>query len=132
MRSPLASCTTLIAAISALSRPTLIVLIGALASTAYAQDPNAARSLAATCFTCHGTNGVSVNNVPPTLAGMNKDVLLQTLKDFKEGRRTGTIMHQHAKGYTDQQLESIAGYFAAVRPAATAPAATAPAARGGY
>jgi cytochrome c553 len=119
MRSLLLSCNALI-----------VVL--AVASAAYAQDPNAARSLAASCFTCHGTNGVSVNNVPPSLAGMNKDVLLQTLKDFKEGRRTATIMHQHAKGYTDQQLELIAGYFAAVKPAAAAPAATAPAARSGY
>ena len=101
MRSLLLSCNA------------LIVVLGAVASTAYAQDPNAARSLAASCFTCHGTNGVSVNNVPPGLAGMNKDVLLQTLKDFKEGRRTATIMHQHAKGYTDAQLEQIAGYFAA-------------------
>jgi len=119
MRSPLASRTALMAVMVALTSP------------AYAQDPNAARSLAASCFTCHGTNGVSVNNVPPSLAGINKDVLLQTLKDFKEGRRTATIMHQHAKGYTDQQLELIAGYFAAVKSAATAPAATAPA-RGGY
>ena len=110
-----------------LSCNALIVILAALAFSAYAQDPNAVRSLAASCFTCHGTNGVSVNNVPPSLAGMNKDALLQTLKDFKEGRRTGTIMHQHAKGYNDQQLEQIAGYFAAVKPVATAPAA-----RGGY
>ena len=117
MRSQLASCTALMAFISALAAPT------------YAQDPNTARNLAATCFTCHGTNGVSVNNVPPSLAGQNKDYLLQQLRDFRDGKRTATIMHQHAKGYTDQQLELIAAYFAAVKPTATAPA---PAARGGY
>jgi cytochrome c553 len=110
----------------------LTVAIGTFAPAVWAQDPNAARNLAASCSICHGTNGISVNNIPPSLAGMNKDVLLQTLKDFKEGRRTGTIMHQHAKGYTDQQLELIAGYFAAVKPAATPPSAIAPAARGGY
>ena len=85
-------------------------------SVTQAQDVNAARALAATCFTCHGTDGRSVGGVPPSLAGQNKAVLLQQLKEFKEGKRPGTIMPQHAKGYTDAQLEQIAGYFAAVKP----------------
>ena len=116
-------------------KPTLIgaccataLLAAGAAASAQAQDPSAARSLAATCFTCHGTDGRSVGGVPPSLAGRNKGELLQAMKDFKEGKRPATIMHQHAKGYTDQQLEQIAGYFAAVKPG---PAAPAPAARSG-
>jgi cytochrome c553 len=35
-------------------------------------------------------------------------------------------MHQQAKGYSDQQLEVIAGYFASAKPG---PASAAPAAR---
>ena len=111
------------------------ILIGAgciaalLSAPAVAQDPNAARSLAATCFTCHGSDGRSVGGVPPGLAGRDKAELLQTLKDFQSGKRPATIMHQHAKGYTDAQLEAIAGYFAGVK---SGPAAPAPAARGGY
>jgi sulfide dehydrogenase cytochrome subunit len=96
---------------------------------AWAQDPTHARNLAAACFTCHGTDGHSVGGVPPALAGQNKGYLLQQLKDFKAGKRPATIMHQQAKGYSDQQLEIIAGYFAGVKTAAPAPA---PAARGGY
>ncbi len=95
-----------------------IALMGS-ALTVQAQDAagtNAARALAATCFTCHGTDGRSVGGVPPSLAGLNKAVLLQQLKEYKEGKRPGTIMPQHAKGYTDAQLEQIAGYFAAVKP----------------
>jgi cytochrome c553 len=111
------------------------ILIGAgciaalLSAPAEAQDPNAARSLAATCFTCHGSDGRSVGGIPPGLAGRDKAELLQTMKDFQSGKRPATIMHQHAKGYTDAQLEAIAGYFAAVKPGPVAPA---PAARGGY
>jgi len=94
-----------------------------------AQDQVAqVRSLAATCFTCHGNEGRSVGGVPPALAGRDKGELLQALRDFKEGKRPATIMHQHAKGYTDQQLEAIAGYFSAVK---AGPATPAPAARGG-
>jgi cytochrome subunit of sulfide dehydrogenase len=95
----------------------LALLAGPL--TVQAQDASgshAARALAATCFTCHGTEGRSVGGVPPSLAGANKAVMLQQMKDFKEGKRPGTIMPQHAKGYSDAQLEQIAGYFAAVKP----------------
>lgn len=105
----------------------LLVVCGVLTSSALAQDPNAARNLAATCFTCHGTDGISVGGVPPSLAGQNKNYLLQQMKDFKAGKRPATIMHQQAKGYSDAQLEQIAAYFAAVKPAAAAPAV-----RGGY
>jgi cytochrome c553 len=100
-----------------------------MAAPAQAQDPAHARNLAATCFTCHGTDGRSVGGVPPALAGQNKDYLLQQLKDFQSGKRPATLMHQQAKGYTDQQLDAIAGYFAGVK---AGPATPAPAARGGY
>jgi cytochrome subunit of sulfide dehydrogenase len=73
-----------------------------------------ARSLAATCFTCHGTDGRSVGGVPPALAGRDRAELAQQLKDFKAGKRPATIMHQHAKGYTDAQIDQLAAYFAAV------------------
>lgn len=94
--------------------------------TATAADPAHARSLAATCFTCHGTDGHSVDGVPPSLAGQNREYLLKQLQEFRDGKRPATIMHQHAKGYTDEQLALIAGYFAAVTPGRAAPA---PAAR---
>lgn len=100
------------------------VLWTAIGLPAWAQDSVTARSLAATCFTCHGTDGRSVGGVPPSLAGQDKNYMLQTMKDFKSGKRPATVMHQQAKGYTDQQLEQIAGYFASVKPG---PATAAPA-----
>lgn len=115
----------------------MIRLLGAgcilafLAVPAAGQDPkqgtNEARSLAATCFTCHGTDGRSVGGVPPALAGRDKAELLQALKDFKAGTRPATVMHQHASGYSDEQLDLIAGYFSRVKPGPVRPA---PAARG--
>ncbi len=105
------------------------VLAAGFAAPAMAQDPATARSLAATCFTCHGTDGRSVGGIPPSLAGQDKSYLLQQLKEFKAGKRPATIMHQHAKGYTDGQLELIANYFAGVK---AGPGSAAPAARGGY
>lgn len=108
---------------------TAALALWAAAVPAWAQSPEAVRSMAATCFTCHGTDGRSVGGVPPSLAGQNKEYLLQQMRDFRSGKRPATIMHQHSKGYTDQQLEQIAAYFAGVKPG---PAAGAPPARGGY
>jgi len=114
-------------------RPTLVragcaavVLAGCAAASAWAQDPTVARGLAATCTACHGTDGRSVGGVPPSLAGRDKGELLQTMKDFKAGKRPATIMQQHAKGYSDEQIELIADYFSKIKPG---PAAAAPAAR---
>src|SRR5687767_14348045 len=103
-------------------RVLLLALLQSWCAGAYAQDAAYIHSLAATCFTCHGTDGRSVGGVPPSLAGQDRNYLLQQMRDFKTGKRPATIMHQHAKGYTDQQLELIAGYFAAIKPGAGTPA----------
>ena len=47
------------------------------------------------------------------LAGKDKDEMLQKLLDFKNGRKPATLMHQLAKGYTDDELRAISAYFAA-------------------
>ncbi len=84
------------------------------ASGALAQDKAAAaRSLAATCAGCHGTEGRSATKEVPSLAGMPKAQLISQMQVFKDGTRPATVMHQIAKGYTDQQIVELADYFAA-------------------
>lgn len=94
------------------------LLMGATASVSMAQDASAlhARALAATCANCHGTDGRTVDgSAVPSLVGMPKSYMLTQMKAFKDGSRPATVMHQLAKGYTDQQIESIATYFAATK-----------------
>jgi len=80
------------------------------ASAATAQDYQA-RSWAASCAACHGTNGRSAGEVP-SIAGRSKDDLLTILGEFKQGKRkTATVMHQYVGGYSDAELERIAEYF---------------------
>lgn len=76
----------------------------------HAQDVG--RGLAAGCAMCHGTSGHSVGGNEP-LAGMPKDEMVRKFKEFQSGAKPATVMHQLSKGYTDQQLEQIAAYFAA-------------------
>ncbi|MEJ2173546.1 MAG: c-type cytochrome [bacterium] len=76
-------------------------------------DDVAARSMAATCAACHGTAGHSVTKTVESLAGRPKERIVELLQAFKTGKKPATIMQQISKGYTDRQLETIAGYFAA-------------------
>ncbi|THF67213.1 c-type cytochrome [Pseudothauera nasutitermitis] len=87
--------------------------LGATAAQA-AEDPQV-RAWAATCATCHGTNGASATGIP-AIAGLDSERAYTLLKEFKEGTRPATVMHQHAKGYTDEELKSLAAYFSRQRP----------------
>jgi cytochrome c553 len=75
-------------------------------------DPLQVRGWAASCSNCHGTNGRAESG-SESLAGANKDDMIKKMLDFKAGRKPATIMHQLAKGYSDDQIKAIAGYFAA-------------------
>lgn len=92
-----------------------IALIGALclAPGALAQDKNA-RNLAAACAICHGTEGRPAPSAPLIpLAGLPQDHIATQMRAFRDGQRPATVMHQIAKGYTDAQIDAIAGWYAA-------------------
>ena len=89
----------------------LAVLLALAAPTCNAQDASLVRNLAATCANCHGTNGNARDLVKP-LAGVPAANIVAALAEFKAGTRPATIMHQIAKGYTDDQVRLIAAYFA--------------------
>ena len=72
------------------------------------------RVWAAACATCHGTMGKAEPGME-SLAGMPKDEMLQKMLDFKTGKKPATLMHQLAKGYTDEQLQQLAAHFAALK-----------------
>jgi cytochrome c553 len=92
--------------------PLAVLGLAALAAAPAQAEDKAARSMAATCTGCHGTNGVSSGGIP-TIAGTEKDRIVTLMKEFRDGKRPATVMHQHAKGYTDEQIEAIAAWFAA-------------------
>jgi cytochrome subunit of sulfide dehydrogenase len=94
----------------------LLLATGALAQTLDAPAPSTVTSakpayLAANCANCHGTVGNAQGM--PSLAGLKADYISEQMRTFRDGKRPATIMHQLAKGYTDAQIDLIAGYFAA-------------------
>lgn len=82
-----------------------------LCSAAHAQNPDLqARAWAASCAACHGTDGKS-NSAIPSINGQDKQVLLTKLLAYKRDQLPATVMHQHAKGYSDAELERLATHF---------------------
>lgn len=89
------------------------------ASAAFAIDQQSLyiQSLAATCANCHGTQGKGVpEGSLPGLTGLKADYIEAQMKAFKSGERQATIMHQLAKGYSDEQIRLLAAYFASQKP----------------
>ncbi len=77
------------------------------------------RTLAASCAACHGMQGNAMvkeagnaseeNN--PVLAGRSRDDLLSKLLGFRDGTRKATIMHQHSRGLSLEEIDMLATHF---------------------
>jgi cytochrome subunit of sulfide dehydrogenase len=93
-----------------------LAALGSTLAIAQGSDPNLARNLAATCANCHGTDGRSTGGMA-SLAGVASVDIVRKMQDFKAGKTPATIMHQLSKGYSDEQITLIAGWFAAQKPA---------------
>ena len=78
--------------------------------------PKGAASMAAACAMCHGSGGnPAPNSSVVRLASRSAERIVDAMREFKEGKREATIMHQIAKGYSDAEIAAIAKYFEAQR-----------------
>jgi sulfide dehydrogenase cytochrome subunit len=68
--------------------------------------------LADTCAGCHGTDGASVGPATPSIAGLSEAYFNDTMLAFKSGDRPSTVMGRIAKGYSEDEINLMAGYFA--------------------
>lgn len=89
-----------------------------LGVTAHAQskDPAVfqAEVWAASCMACHGPDG-RAEGTGLAIGGRPAKDLLDKLLGYKSGQLKGTIMQQHAKGYSDEELARIADHFSALK-----------------
>lgn len=83
----------------------------ALSGATFAATPSA-EMLSNTCFGCHGPNGNSAGPAIPSIAGMAETYLVDVMNQYKEGTRASTIMTRIAKGYSNEEIESMSGWFA--------------------
>ena len=62
------------------------------------------------CLLCHGT--AAATGGMPVLKGQDPAVIAAALRDYRDGKRHGTIMPRIAKGYDDGVIDALAAYLA--------------------
>ena len=79
-----------------------------------AGDAQAGAAKAALCAACHGQNGVSSNPLWPSLAGQQEAYLAKQIAAFRDGERSDISMQPFVANLTDQDIEDLAAYYAAL------------------
>lgn len=79
-----------------------------------AGDPVRGKEKAAVCAGCHGADGNSTNPAWPSLAGQLPAYFSIQLRAFRQGTRDNPMMNGLAKGLSDDDIEDLAAYFAAL------------------
>ena len=80
----------------------------AAAVVASAEPPAGAVS----CSGCHPASS-RVSSPVPRLAGQDRAAIVRAMQDFRSGQRAGTVMDRIAKGFTDDEIQALATWFAA-------------------
>ena len=92
-------------------RRTLAAAIGcawiAAAAIAAAEPPAGAVS----CSGCHATSP-RITTPVPRLSGVDRAAIAKAMQDFRSGQRPGTVMDRIAKGFTDDEIQAIAAWYA--------------------
>ncbi len=70
-----------------------------------------------TCSACHGMDGNSLNPEWPSIAGQHESYLINSLNSFKSGARQNVLMTGMAMPLSDEDINDLAAYFAAQKPA---------------
>lgn len=81
------------------------------------QPEGTAPASAQVCVACHGTDGVGIITMYPSLAGQHMDYLVRALTEYKKGGRKNPIMKTFAEQLNAQQMEELGRYYSQQLPA---------------
>lgn len=81
------------------------------------RDPLAEGAVKArVCMGCHGKSGVSRVASYPSIAGLEKDYLVEQLLAYRSGERSNPMMNAMATSLSDNDIEVLALYFSSQQP----------------
>ena len=66
---------------------------------------------AAACSGCHPASPRVASPVP-RLTGVDQAAIVRALLEFRSGQRPATVMDRIAKGFTDDEIQALAAWFA--------------------
>ena len=87
-----------------------VAIVFASQAPAFAAPPAGA----AACSGCHAASAAVVSPVP-RLVGRDAADIRKAMQEFRSGARPGTVMDKIAKGYTDDEIQAIAAWYAMQR-----------------
>jgi cytochrome c len=70
------------------------------------------RHLSQECTSCHRNDGV--DNSIPTIAGLEVEAFIRTVKSYQDGARTNPVMVSVARSLDEEQVRALAAYWASV------------------
>ena len=87
--------------------PALFLTMGG-AGVAWAKgDVERGKRLARECFACHGQDGYSPSPINPKIGGQHERYLFLSLKEYRDGGRSHSLMRGSVLSKTDQDLEEL-------------------------
>lgn len=87
--------------------------LAAIAGPAFS-DAQAGRELARGCQVCHGLDGAGTNPSIPNIGGQSEMYLVKQLQDFRAGRRDDPQMTIIAEPLTNEEIRSLAAWYASI------------------
>jgi cytochrome subunit of sulfide dehydrogenase len=69
---------------------------------------------AASCSGCHPASS-RVTSPVPRLLGLDRAAIVRAMQEFRSGQRAATVMDRIAKGFTDEEVQAIAAWYASQR-----------------
>ena len=92
-----------------------------LAGPTLAGDVALGRDKAVSCAACHGIDGVAKLPHVPNIAGESTIYLEKQLKAFRSGERQDPMMSIIAEGLSDEDIENVSAWYAAIKIEVTLP-----------
>ena len=90
----------------------LATVIAAVATAAVAVASAEPPAGAPSCSGCHPVS-LRVTSPVPRLAGVDRAAIVRAMQEFRSGQRPATVMDRIAKGFTDDEIQALAAWFAA-------------------
>ena len=93
------------------------VLAAAIGFTSIAAAMAASAEPPAGAAACSGCHPASARVTSPVLrlAGLDQARIVRAMEEFRSGKRAATVMDRIAKGFTDDEIQAIAAWYASQR-----------------
>ena len=99
-----------------MKRFSLLMITALLSINVQAADIEKGRTIVVTvCKTCHGLDGIGIDETYPKLAGQFSSYLEKSLHDYRSGARRNAIMQGFAATLSDEDIKNVSMYYATLK-----------------